>query len=92
MLSDQKIALLIGISKTVDIFVVNRTRMAAPFNSNLGMRVAMQGATRFLAATMLVEIEPSLYLYLAYTTAPYASSDASTNVYNDTFSATFPFP
>ena len=70
-------------SRVVEILFVSRTPTTAPISSSLGMLVAMLGATLVFAATMLVNRESSLYLYLVFTTAPYAFSDALTNVCSD---------
>ena len=58
-LSDQKMQSFICTLRTFVILDVSLTPITASISSNLGMLVAVVGATRVFAAIMLLEIEPS---------------------------------
>ena len=58
-LSDQKMQSFICTLRTFAILDVSLTPITAPISSNLGMLVAVVGATRVFAAIMLLEIKPS---------------------------------
>ncbi len=58
-------------------------RRWAPNSSAFGMVTGFTGSTRALADTKVVETVPSAYTVRRYTTAPYATVDASQNPCRD---------
>lgn len=90
-LSDQKVDWLNGSSRAFEILVASLTPMTAAIISKRGILVDMLGATHVFATTRLLETEPSVYVHLAYTTATWASCDASTNVWSDIVSEVLSF-